>query len=90
MAYVTCREVTSEVLYWQFGGSFPGTKDTVKTFQAYRGFSDWTKKHYKAVTTAIENTNIVMLKMAFKIGYLVTGIRTYGGQVFLQLTLEFT
>lgn len=89
LAYVTCREFSSEVLYWQFGGAFPGAKDTTKSFAAYKAFADWTGKHYKAVTTVIENDNIVMLKMALKVGYRITGIKYNEGQVLLQLSLEF-
>lgn len=89
MAYVTCREVSKDVLYWQFGGAFPGTRNTSNSFKAYAAFAEWTKANYRAVTTAVENTNIVMLKMAFKIGYRVVGLRTHGGQIFLELALEF-
>ncbi len=35
MGYITCREHDHETIYWQFGGAFPGTKGTCKTWLIY-------------------------------------------------------
>lgn len=90
ISYVTCREHDAETLYWQFGGAFPGTKNTSLSFQAYQMGINWCKeKGYKRVTTAVENTNIVMLKFALKVGFLIVGIRNHHGSVLVELVLEF-
>lgn len=89
LGYVTCREFDSQTLYWQFGGMLPHLRNTITSFQCYLAFRDWTKNKYERVVTYIENTNMVMLKMAMKIGYLITGIRNFQGSILLEHTLEF-
>lgn len=83
--YVTCIEMDPDTIYWQFGGAFRGTKDTYSTFRAYEKMITWTEDAgYKRIGTRIENENVVMLKMAMKVGFRVVGIRNYAG-VFLEL-----
>lgn len=88
MAYVTCREMDSKSLYWQYGGAFPGTKDTILSFRAYKEFCDWCMDRYDRIFTHIENTNTVMLKMAMKTGFLIFGIRTFKEWTLLEHRLE--
>lgn len=87
--YVTCRELDSESVYWQYGGAMPGTRDTIKSFRAYEAFVQWHKSRYKRVATYIENTNTVMLKMAMRVGFRITGVRNYQGSILLEHLLEF-
>lgn len=89
MGYVTCREIDAETLYWQFGGAFPGTVKTSLSWKGYQAFVEYCKSRYKRVTTLIENTNCVMLKMAMKVGFRIVGIRTFKGDVLLEHLLEF-
>lgn len=89
VAYITCRELDSETIYWQFGGAFPGTRGTAVSFRAYLLFIAYAKAHYKRVATLIENTNLVMLKMAMKVGFRIMGVRLFKGQVLLEHLLEF-
>jgi hypothetical protein len=91
MGYLTFRESDSETVYWQFGGAMPGTKDTIKSFKAYQGFVKFFEEQtkHKRITTLIENTNTVMLKMAMKVGFRIVGIRNYKGSVLLEHLLEF-
>lgn len=89
LGYITCREMDHETLYWQFGGAFPGTKDTVKSWRAYEAFGKWCGDKYKRVTTLIENDNTVMLKMAMKLGYRIIGVRNFQGSILLEHLLEF-
>lgn len=88
-AYMTCRENDAETIYWQYGGSFPGTKDTTKSFRAYQAFTRWHKERYKRAVTYIENDNFVMLKMAMKIGFKIQGLRYFKNSVLLEHLLEF-
>lgn len=88
MAYVTCRETNFETLYWQFGGAFPGTRSTSLSYACYREAIDWCRGKYKRITTLIENTNVVMLKMALKAGFLVVGTKVFNGHVLLELHNE--
>lgn len=89
--YVTCREMDMDTLYWQFGGSFPGTKETSVSWLCYQAFGAWCKERYKRTFTLVENTNIVMLKMAFKLGYRVVGTRFIKktNTIYCELLLEF-
>ncbi len=86
--YVTCREFDHETLYWQFGGSFPGTRGTVISWEVYRALTIWALQRYKRITTLIENTNEVMMKMAMKRGFRIVGLRNYGGSILLEHLLE--
>lgn len=90
MGYVTCREHDAHTLYWQFGGAFPGTKDTILSFRAYQAFIDFCKPRYHRIVTLIENKNTVMLKMAMKVGFNIVGIRTFKGDILLEHLLEFS
>lgn len=89
-AYTTCRELDAESLYFQYGGAFPGTKGTTKSFEAFKGFLRWAKESgYKRVCYYVENTNAPMLKLAMKCGFLITGVRTYKQHVLLEHLVEF-
>lgn len=89
VAYCTVRELDFESCYWQYGGAFPNVKDTVKSFAAYKKFADWCfENKYKRVSTYIANTNIVMLKMAFKVGFRIIGTRTFKGDILVELLNE--
>jgi len=87
--YITCRELDGRSLYWQYGGAFPGTKGSSLSFQSYKAFADWASTRYDRIATLVENTNIVMLKMAFKVGYRIVGIRNFKGHILCELLLEF-
>ncbi len=89
LGYITCREHDSETVYWQFGGAFPGTKSTSLSFKAYAKCAEFCKERYKRITTVIQNDNIVMLKFAMKLGFRVVGVRTFQGNILLELLLEF-
>ncbi len=90
MGYITCREHDHETIYWQFGGAFPGTKGTCKTWLIYNLAAEYCSNHYKRITTVIENTNISMLKMAMKLGFIIVGVRGVQGSVLLELVKEFS
>lgn len=90
MGYVTCRETDAKTLYWQHGGAFPGTKDSIHTWPAYSLFMEHCQgMGYDRVTTVIENTNAVMLKMAQKVGFKIIGVRNFNGAVLLEHVKEF-
>lgn len=89
IGYMTCREFDSKSVYWQYGGSFPPIVKTIYTMKVYEAFKNWHKDRYERIATYIENTNSTMLKMAAKIGFLITGIRNFKGQVLLEHLLEF-
>lgn len=89
MGYMTCRELDAFSLYWQFGGAFPGTKNTSLCFLGYTKFVWWCKQHYKRISTIIENNNTVMLKMAMKVGFKIIGVRCVNGQIMLEHEMEF-
>lgn len=87
--YITCRELDAETLYWQFGGAFPSVKGTALSYRCYVDFAEWCRPRYKRILTFIENENVVMLKMAMKIGFRIFGIRNTKEQILLEHLLEF-
>lgn len=90
MGYMTCREFSHDTVYWQYGGSIPNvSRGTIWAFRLYEAFLAWHKERYKRCVTYIENTNSAMLRMAAKIGFIITGIRNYHGDVLLEHLLEF-
>ena len=90
MNYVTCRELDSESLYWQYGGSFPGTKGSILSLRAVQALLEYCKSAgYARVGFFVENTNSAMLKMAMKCGFLITGVRNFKGIILLEHYLEF-
>lgn len=89
MGYVTCRELDSDTLYWQFGGAFPGTKSTSLSWQAYQALLGWCKERYKRVSYLVENTNLPMLKMAMLSGFRIHGVRFYKGSILVEHLVEF-
>lgn len=89
LGYVTVRELDAQTAYWQFGGAFSGAKDTIKAFRVYESFVSWASERYTRVSTYIENTNTVMMKMAMKVGYRIVGLRTFENSILLEHLLEF-
>lgn len=89
MGYVTCREHDAESLYWQYGGAFPGTRETSLSFSVYRELIAFCQKKYKRLSTLIGNENVAMLKMAMKVGFRIVGVRVHQGRVLLEHVLEF-
>lgn len=90
MGYVTCREHDHESIYWAYGGAFPGTRESSLTYAGYREFVSWCKKSYKRITTLIANDNLVMLKMAMKVGFKIVGVRVFKNIIYLEHLLEFS
>lgn len=82
--YLTGREFEAGTLYLQYGGAFPGTKETSVSLPAYLALVEWCTKNYPRVTTLVENDNFVYLKFAMKAGFKIIGIRTYGTLVLLE------
>lgn len=76
VAYMTLREIDSETVYLQYGGSFrPGT---IHSFRGYKLMLNRLKEMgFKRGQTYIENTNTPMLKFALKMGWLITGVRVF-------------
>lgn len=88
-AYVTCRELDPDTVYFQFGGAFPETRGTLSSWKCYEKVTDFARTKYRRITTLIENNNVVMLKFAMKMGYRIIGIRNFGGSILLEHVLEF-
>lgn len=89
LGYVTCKELDSKSVYWQYGGSFPGAKSNYRVYQAYQALIDYCRRRYERVGTLIENGNTAMLKIAMKAGFRIIGIRNFQGTILLEHCLEF-
>ena len=85
IGYSTVREETGSVAYMQYGGALPEKQNTASVWWAYKELVDWLAERYDVVTTRIENTNLPMLRIATKVGFLITGVRTWDGRVLLEL-----
>ncbi len=86
--YVTCIEMDSETVYWQIGGAFPNAKGTGAVVPCYIAMVDWCLERYRRITTRIENTNVAMLRLAMKVGFLIVGTWNFKGKIYLELLLE--
>ncbi len=89
LGYVTVRELDHETVYWQYGGAFPGTRKTVKSFEMVGSLITWVKERYKRITMLIENTNTAMLKMAMSYHFKIVGVRIFKNSVLVEHLLEF-
>jgi hypothetical protein len=89
IAYSTVRELDSESVYMQYGGSFH--KNTHSSFKAYSLMIQRLKEMgFLRATTLIENKNAVMLKFAMKIGWLIIGCRFFEGSILLEHLIKFS
>ncbi|MEZ0392071.1 MAG: hypothetical protein ACAH59_07655 [Pseudobdellovibrionaceae bacterium] len=88
VGFITCHEMDSETLYWQFGGATKKIKRTLHVAGHYVQFLKWSLTHYKRVTTRIENTNSAMLKMALSCGFLIYGVWNFKNKIYLELCNE--
>lgn len=86
--YVQCIEMDSETVYWQIGGAFAGEHGSHVIVPCYLAMIDWCLERYKRITTRIENTNIRMLHLAMKVGFLVVGTWNFQGKIYLELLNE--
>jgi hypothetical protein len=87
MGYITCHELDSKTVYWQFGAPFPGTKGTINVYRAYEAGAKLCLAKYDKIVTYIGNHNISMLKMAMQVGFRITGIRVNGLEILVEHTL---
>lgn len=89
LAYATCRELDSESLYFQYGGSFPGTKGTVLSLSCMRALLEWAQANgYRRVAFLVENTNLPMLKMGMRVGAFIRGVRVFQHSVLLEHVVD--
>ena len=88
-AYVTCREISHDTLYWQYGGAFPNIKGSIYSIQDMDAFLGWCRERYARVTFLVENTNYPMLKMAMRSRFQIAGVRVFKGSILLEHLLEF-
>jgi RimJ/RimL family protein N-acetyltransferase len=84
IGYVTCRETDSESLYWQHGGAVE-SRYGVAAYRGFQAFIDYSEKRYKRITTLVKNDNIKYLHLLMKFGFKVIGLRSFGGEIFLEL-----
>lgn len=89
VGYTTMREIDSETIYWQHGGSFPEFRGTATAALGYSMFIQWCRERYKRIVTLIENNNRPMLKLAFHNGFTIVGVRNFKGKVLLEHGIEF-
>jgi len=87
VAYMTLREFDKETVYMKHGGTFDPVRGTVFSMPCYVMMLNWLKETHKRITTLVENTNTVYLKMALSVGFKVIGIRNFRGSVLLELYL---
>lgn len=90
MQYATCRELDSESLYFQYGGSFPGTKGSIRSLRCMEKIIEWASFYgYRRISFLVENTNEAMLKLGMRCGFIICGIRNFKGLILLEHVKEF-
>lgn len=83
-AYITCKELDSESLYWQYGGVFQAFRHSITAFRILEQATEWSRERYKNVGFRVENDNLSMLKCAMKVGYRIIGVRIFEGTILLE------
>lgn len=86
--YFTCHEMDSETLYIQYGGTTPEFAKSKFVYPGYIKMVSYCREQYKRIWTRVENTNLGMLKMALKAGFLVNGTSFFNGKIYLELFME--
>jgi hypothetical protein len=90
LQYASCRELSADSLFLQYGGSFPGTKGTISSLRCFEELLTWARDAgYKRISFLVENTNLAMLKLALTTGFLITGVRNHKGAILLEHVKEF-
>lgn len=89
VGFVTCIEMDSETIYWQFGGALKIVKRTINVMKYYKEMISWCKSRYKRITTRIENDNIQMIKLAISCGFKILGTWNFNNKIYLELCCEF-
>lgn len=88
-AYVTCRKLSPDAVYIQYGGAFP----TIKRTQAVVGdflaiLQRLANDGVKSVGFLVENTNFPMLKLAMAVGFFISGVRFFEGSILVEHYLK--
>lgn len=89
LGYMTLRESDSASVYIGYGGILPNARKNIRSYGGYLMLLAYLKNKYERATTLIENTNIEMLRLAFKVGFIVTGLKAFKEHIFLELTIEW-
>lgn len=88
IGFVTCRETDAESVYWQFGGALDEFRG-IAAYRGFQGFYGYCQKRYKRISTLVKNDNVGYLHMLMKMGFRAIGMRTYKGDIFLEMHTEF-
>lgn len=89
LGFITCRELDSLTLAWDFGGTFDHARYSM-SWDCYREALMWVKnKGYEKIITQIQNLNTVMIKFALKIGFIIQGMTIHHGKLYLEMHIEF-
>lgn len=88
MGFITVKEMNKAHIYWQYGGTFPGTLGTLSSYKIYEAARNLCAQSFKTVGTFIENTNIVMLKFALKLGFQIVGVKHIFDVTYVELFLH--
>lgn len=83
--FCTVRELDSESVYWQYGGTFPETIGTTWVASVYHALIEWTRDRYKRITTLVSNQNIAYLKLCMKFGFRIIGVRCFKNEIYVEL-----
>lgn len=89
IGYFTLRELDSDSIYIGYGGVIPKERKSMKSYNAFMELLGFLKSKYLRATTLVENTNIQMIKMYFKAGFLITGIKNFKNTIYLELSNEW-
>lgn len=89
LGFTTVRELDNESVYWQFGGILPEMRKSSFSIRSYFAIADWSfSQGVKNISTVIENTNTVMLKLALRMGFVIIGTKTLDGKIYVDLYLK--
>lgn len=89
VAYATFKELDKENLYCQFCAGLGEHRGHLNSWRAFMSGIGFISERYKRVSALVENDNFPMLKMAWKAGFRICGIRVFRGNILVEHVLEF-
>lgn len=88
VSYATTKKLSSDLVFLEMGGAAPSFKGTSYVPRSFLGMVEHLFETYKEITMSVRNNNFPMLRLALKLGFLITGTQlSNDGQLMLLHSL---
>lgn len=89
VSYSTVKILSNSVVFLEMGGAAPKYKNTAYVAKSFLYLVEHLFKTFKEITMSVRNNNFPMIKLAAKLGFLITGTQlSNDGQLMLLYSLE--